>query len=95
MGLETEIAKISKDKVARRDPKGTYNKIDRAGVVKAMPHFDWTGFWKTLGLADVKDVTVSSPEFLAGVDELIAKTPPDGVAQLPHRVLACARPRRI
>src|SRR5262249_21145644 len=26
LALETEIAKVSKDKVARRDPKGTYNK---------------------------------------------------------------------
>ncbi|HEX5062526.1 MAG TPA: M13 family metallopeptidase N-terminal domain-containing protein, partial [Kofleriaceae bacterium] len=49
LALETEIAKVSKDKVARRDPKGTYNKIDRAGVAKAMPHFDWETYWKTRG----------------------------------------------
>jgi putative endopeptidase len=77
IALETEIAKVSKDKVARRDPKGTYNKIDREGVVKAMPHFQWDNFWKTIGLAKHKDVTVTSPEFLAGVDALIVKTKPD------------------
>ena len=77
MALETEIAKVSKDKVARRDPKGMYNKIDRAGVAKAMPHFDWDGFWKGLGLGTVKDVTVGSPDFLTGVDQLIEKTPMD------------------
>ncbi len=76
IALETEIAKVSKDKVARRDPKGTYNKIDRDGVAKAMSHFDWNGFWKTLNLATVKDVTVTSPEFLAGVDALIVSTKP-------------------
>jgi putative endopeptidase len=76
IALETEIAKVSKDKVARRDPKGTYNKIDREGVAKAMSHFDWNGFWKTLGMPAVKDVTVTSPEFLAGVDQLITKIPP-------------------
>jgi putative endopeptidase len=76
IALETEIAKVSKDKVARRDPKGTYNKIDRDGVAKAMPHFEWTGFWKTVGLAKNKDVTVTSPEFLTGVDALIVKTKP-------------------
>jgi putative endopeptidase len=75
--LETEIAKVSKDKVARRDPKGTYNKIDRAGVQKQMSHFEWDVFWKGVGLKDVKDVTVSSPEFLAGVDVLISKTKPE------------------
>src|SRR5690606_16068052 len=34
LALETELAKVSKDKVARRDPKSLYNKIDRAGVEK-------------------------------------------------------------
>src|SRR5262249_13647393 len=68
IALETAIAKVSKDKVARRDPKGTYNKIDRGGVAKAMAHFDWDGFWKANGLSTVKDVTVTSPEFLTGVD---------------------------
>ncbi|MDB4959924.1 MAG: hypothetical protein JWO36_7493 [Myxococcales bacterium] len=77
VALETEIAKVSKDKVARRDPKGTYNKINRAGVAKQMSHFEWDVFWKGVGLKDVKDVTVSSPEFLAGLDALIVKTKPE------------------
>jgi putative endopeptidase len=77
ISLETEIAKVSKDKVARRDPKGMYNKIDRTGVAKAMPHFAWDTFWKGVGLGTVKDVNVGSPDFLAGVDQLIQKTPMD------------------
>jgi putative endopeptidase len=77
VALETEIAKVSKDKVARRDVKAVYNKIDRPGVAKAMPHFDWEPFWKSIGLKEVKDVTVTSPEFLKGVDVLVDKTKPD------------------
>ncbi|HEY1556809.1 MAG TPA: M13 family metallopeptidase [Kofleriaceae bacterium] len=77
VALETQIAKVSKDKVAMRDPKGTYNKIDRTGVAKAMPDFDWKVFWKTVGLKDVKDVTTSSPEFLAGIDPLLTSTKPE------------------
>jgi putative endopeptidase len=77
IALETEIAKVSKDKVARRDPKGTYNKIDRAGVAKAMPSFQWDSFWKKVGLASNQDVTVTSPAFLTGVDALITKTKPE------------------
>jgi putative endopeptidase len=76
LALETEIAKVSKDKVARRDPRGNYHKIDRAGVAKAMPGLDWDAFWSLVGRKDVKDVTVTSPEFLAGVDPLLAKTKP-------------------
>jgi putative endopeptidase len=77
VALETEIAKVSKDKVARRDPKGTYHKLDRAGVARAMPRFDWTAFWTIVGLKDVKDVTVTSPELLAGLDALLGSTKPE------------------
>jgi putative endopeptidase len=77
VALETEIAKVSKDKVARRDPKTMYNKIDRAGVAKAMPRLEWDALWATVGLKHVKDVTVTSPEFLAGVDKLVTSTAPD------------------
>jgi len=77
LALETKIAKVSKDKVARRDPKGTYHKIDRAGVASAMPRFDWEAFWSAVGLKTVRDVTVTSPEFLAGIDQLLASTRPE------------------
>jgi len=77
VALETEIAKVSKDKVARRDPKGMYNKLDKAGVAKVMPRFDWTTYWKTAGLAKVDGVDVTSPEFLAGIDKLLGSTKPE------------------
>ena len=75
--LETAIAKISKDKVALRDPKGTYNKIDRVGVQKLMPHVEWAAFLKTMGIASVNDIVVTSPEYLSGLDALFASTPID------------------
>jgi putative endopeptidase len=75
MALETDIAKISKDKVARRDPKGMYNKIDLPGVQKQMPDFDWPKFFTAVGTPGQKDIDVSSPEFLAGLDQLMVKTP--------------------
>jgi putative endopeptidase len=77
IALETEIARISKDKVARRDPRGNYHKIDRAGVARAMPRFDWDAFWAAVGLRDVRHVTVTSVELLAGLDKLVAATRPD------------------
>jgi len=75
--LETAIAKVSKDRVTRRDPKGMYNKVDKAGVAKAMPHFDWTAYWKAVGLDKVNDVTVTSTDFLAGADALMTATKPE------------------
>lgn len=76
VALETELAKVSKDKVARRDPKTMYNRLDQAGVAKAMPAFDWPTFWKAVKLAPGAGVTVGAPGFLAGVNGLLGSTPP-------------------
>jgi putative endopeptidase len=76
VALETELAKVSKDKVARRDPKGMYNRIEKAGVAKAAPSFDWTGYWKTLGLA-ADGVTVGAPDYFAGLEVQIKATKPE------------------
>ncbi|MCE9573293.1 MAG: hypothetical protein K8W52_09060 [Deltaproteobacteria bacterium] len=76
MAVETAIAKISKDKVARRDPVGTYNRLDRQGVIAATKHFDWAGYWKGQGVPAIDAITVTSPEFLAGLDGLITTIKP-------------------
>jgi putative endopeptidase len=75
IALETEIAKVHKDKVAMRDPKGVYNRIDRAGVEKAMPHFAWAPFFKAIGQDKLTAITVSAPDYLAGLDAILVKTP--------------------
>jgi putative endopeptidase len=77
VALETEIAKVSKDRVALRDPKATYNKIDKAGVAKAMPSFDWATYWSIAGLAKIDGVDVAVPTFFAGLDKLLATTKPE------------------
>ncbi len=77
VALETELAKVSKDKVERRDPKTMYNRIERAGVAKAMPKFDWATFWKTVGLGKTDGVTVGAPKFFEGADALLASTKPE------------------
>jgi putative endopeptidase len=77
IALETEIARVSRDKVARRDAKTSYNKIDRAGVKRAMPRFAWDEYWALVGLKGVQDVTVASPEVLAGLDRLLGSVKPE------------------
>ena len=93
VALETEIARVSKDKVARRDPRGEYNKIDRAGIAAAMSHFDWDGFFRAQGLPEIQAVTVNSREFLAGIDPLLGKVKPaTWRAYLAYNVVSTAAP---
>lgn len=77
VALETELARVAKDKVERRNPRGMYNKIDRAGVARTMPSFDWSTYWVAVGLGHAKDVNVTAPAFLAGVDRLLTATKPE------------------
>ena len=77
VALETELAKVSKDKVARRDPKAMYNRLEKTGVAKAAPAFDWTAYWKAQGLDKETAVTVGAPDFLAGLNKLMTSTKPE------------------
>ena len=76
MALETELAKVSKTRVERRDPAGIYNKVDRAGIAKATPAIDWDAYFKGIGFPDIKDVNVTSPAFFEGVQKLVKSTKP-------------------
>jgi putative endopeptidase len=75
LALETKIAKVSLEPVARRDEHATYNRIDKAGAAKAMPAFDWNGYWQTVGLAKHDAVTVTSTAFLDGLNPLVSGEP--------------------
>jgi putative endopeptidase len=76
LALETELAKISKTKVERRDPKTMFNRLNRAGVAKALPAFDWDGYWKGLGFPGIQEISVTAPKFFEGLQTLITTTRP-------------------
>ncbi len=71
--LETELAKISKTRVERRDPKSLYNKLTRAELVKANAKLDWNAYFLPLDVSPV-DVNLTSLAFFAGLDPLLAQT---------------------
>lgn len=76
LALETDIAKISKTRVERRDPYGLYNKIDRVGVLETAPLFPWDDYFRSLGQSDVDDIVVTSVPFFEGVNALVASVTP-------------------
>jgi predicted metalloendopeptidase len=74
--LETEIARISRPLVERRDALRTYHKIDRAGVIAAAGSFPWQRYFAALGVPDVQDLSVTFPEYLTAAAALIARESP-------------------
>lgn len=75
--METDLAKISMDKVSRREPKKIYNKINRKGLKKIAPSFDWDGYFKALGYPKLKEINVTSPSFFKNMVDLVNKWPMD------------------
>lgn len=73
MEVETDLAKISKTKVERRDPKSLYNPVDRKGVQKLAAHFEWDRYFEGLGFPKIKNINVTSKKFFSGMDELLGK----------------------
>jgi len=74
---ETEIAKVSKTNVERRDPKKLYNLLSRNDLGKKAPQFPWDNYFKALGIGDAKQVNVTSTAYFEGTDKRLTPIRPD------------------
>lgn len=79
MSIEAELARISKSRVERRDPEGTYNRLDRKGLTERKG-FDWADYLKRRGLSDVMAINVTSVPFVDGFSEMASKRSKSEVA---------------
>ena len=69
--METELARISKTRLERRDPIANYNKMSLAELRKLSPDFDWDMYFTTMGLPDPGDINVSQTDFIAGLSPMM------------------------
>jgi putative endopeptidase len=71
LNVETQLAQISRDRVANRDPIKRYNKMSPADFQKTTPNFDWAVYLKTLGAPKFTEVNVTQPEYFQSLDKLL------------------------
>jgi len=76
LGFETALAAIQKARADRRDPVTMYNKVDRDGLKKATPSIDWDAYFKDIGFPAVMEISITSPKYFAGIDDLLKSTKP-------------------
>ena len=55
--IETALAKLAQDKVARRDPYQVYHRVDRGGLAGAAKGFPWDAYWKALGFPELQAIS--------------------------------------
>jgi putative endopeptidase len=77
MTIETRLAKAAYDQVKLRDPHANYNKMPVADLQKMVPAIDWNVYFSTLGIKNIKDVSVSQKESLIEVGKIIETEPID------------------
>lgn len=71
MNIETRLAKSSRSQVELRDPHANYNKKSMEELKKEFAPFAWDKFLSTVGLNNVKELSVGQPNAMKEVSEII------------------------
>jgi len=77
IALETQLSQDQWTPERRRDPKATYNPMDRAKLAGLAPQFDWPTTLDHLGLGAMPTVVVREPSAIAAAGARIADVPLD------------------
>ncbi|MEP6568378.1 MAG: M13 family metallopeptidase [Acidobacteriota bacterium] len=77
MKIETQLAQVSLDRVARRDASKQYHKMSPADLKTVMANFDWTTYTTKLGAPKFSEINVAHPDFFKGVDQMLTSVPID------------------
>src|SRR5215469_15355930 len=77
LAIETDLAKVAMDPVARRDPKNLNNKMSLAEVKALTPSFDWELYFKLVKAPATPHYLVTAPAFFKGLDALLNQHPLD------------------
>ncbi len=72
LDVETALAKISLDRVKRRDPANRNHKMTRKELADLAPHFDWAAYFTATGAPAFTEINVGWPDFFKGASDLLA-----------------------
>jgi putative endopeptidase len=75
MTIETRLAENSLTREQRRKPETNYHKMGLKELSQLTPHFDWSRFFKEIGLGTIDTINVGQPDFFKAVDNLLTTVP--------------------
>jgi putative endopeptidase len=71
LAMETELASVAMDIVARRDPKNLNNKMSLEQVQALTPSFQWKRYFAAIQAPPSPQYLVTAPSFFRGLEKLI------------------------
>ncbi|MDX6560135.1 MAG: putative endopeptidase [Blastocatellia bacterium] len=77
MNLETKLAEKSLTRVQRRNPEANYHPMIKTQLLEMTPDFDWSRYFRGIGLPEIGKVNVAQPDFFKAADKLLTNTPLD------------------
>ncbi len=75
MTLETALAKVNMDRVARRDPRNRDHKMTVQELTKIAPNFEFTKYFVDAGAPKFTSLNVANPDFVKAVNAALAAQP--------------------
>ncbi len=93
MNIETRIAKASFSAVEQRDPHANYHKMTMDELKKQIPGINWDDYFSSLGLNNLKELSVSQVEPIKEVESIINNVPvQDQIAYMQWKLISAASP---
>jgi predicted metalloendopeptidase len=77
VNLETKLAEKSLTRVQRRNPEANYHPMIKTQLLEMTPDFDWSRYFRGIGLPEIGKVNVGQPDFFKAADKLLTSTPVD------------------
>jgi putative endopeptidase len=75
--IETALAKGSMTRTEMRTPENVYHIMPVAELESLTPSFDWTVYWKDIGIGHFDTLNVATPGFFKTLNSLISTEPAD------------------
>jgi len=72
LNIETQLAKVSKTRLERRDPNANFNKMSVSSLSELSPEFDWAKYFNEIGITEIEEINVSQPDFFSGISVIMA-----------------------
>lgn len=93
MNIETKIARSSRSRLDLEDPQANYNKMTLDELIASAPGFNWSLYFKSIGIKKMQSMNVGQPEVFKAVAALIKDTPVEDIkVYLKWNILVNAAP---
>ena len=73
--IETKLAENSVTRIQRRRPEANYHPMIKTQLLEMTPDFDWSRYFRGIGLPEIGKVNVGQPDYFKAASRLLVSIP--------------------